>query len=119
MRCPNAKMVEKGEVSATLAVVTVRKEGTLMGTERLKEGVKTAKEKGKSHATAKHLPKSQVQRTKEPTEPLPPRLTEPHKDIDWNTRGPQLEKALRKIINADNSTIQQQAIMDARTLIKL
>jgi hypothetical protein len=48
-----------------------------------------------------------------------PRLTEPHKDIDWNTRGPQLEKALRKIINADNSTIQQQAIMDARTLIKL
>jgi ParB/RepB/Spo0J family partition protein len=116
---PAAKMVEKGEVSATLAVVTVRKEGTLMGTERLKEGVKTAKEKGKSHATAKHLPKSQVQRTKEPTEPLPPRLTEPHKDIDWNTRGPQLEKALRKIINADNSTIQQQAIMDARTLIKL
>jgi hypothetical protein len=116
---PAAKMVEKGEVSATLAVVTVRKEGTLMGTERLKEGVKTAKEKGKSHATAKHLPKSQVQRTKEPTETLPPRLTEPHKDIDWNTRGPQLEKALRKIINADNSTIQQQAIMDARTLIKL
>ena len=32
--------------------------------------------------------------------------------------GPQLEKALWKIINADDSKAQQQAIMDARTIIK-
>jgi ParB/RepB/Spo0J family partition protein len=117
---PVVKMVEKGEVSATLAVETVRKEGALIGTERLKAGVENAKEKGKAHATAKHMPKSEIQRTEKPAPAAAPRITETHsKEIDWTNRGPQLEKALKRIINADNSTMQQQAIMDARALIKL
>jgi ParB/RepB/Spo0J family partition protein len=54
---PAAELVETGQVAATLAVETVRQQGALIGTDALQTAVKTAKEKGKSHATKKHLPK--------------------------------------------------------------
>ena len=54
---PAAQMVQKGQVAATLAVETVRKDGALIGSDRLKTAVEIAEKFGKKRATKKHLPK--------------------------------------------------------------
>lgn len=52
-----AKLVESGEVSATLALETVKKEGSMFAGEKLRGAVEVAKGKGKIRATAKHIAK--------------------------------------------------------------
>jgi ParB family chromosome partitioning protein len=104
-------MVKENKVAARTATDVIRKEGATRATDTLKEAVKTAESKGKTKATAKHIPK------REPEQKTFTQLTE-GAGTDWSTRGPLLEKALRKIIDAENSAKQQQAIMDARTLVK-
>jgi|GEM_PF-2076387 ParB/RepB/Spo0J family partition protein len=112
---PAAKMVEKGEVSATLAVETVRKQGALLATDSLKSAVETAKEKGKNHATAKHMPKSPVQKAN---------LTEEPKEngIDWNHFGPLLRDTLTTVLRhfkrEGDGVITHIDILNARQLIK-
>jgi len=112
---PAAKMVEKGEVSATLAVETVRKQGALLATDSLKSAVETAKEKGKNHATAKHMPKSLVQKAN---------LTEEPKEngIDWNHFGPLLRDTLTTVLRhfkrEGDGVITHIDILNARQLIK-
>lgn len=49
------ELVEQGKVSATLAVETVKKDGALIGTQKLKQGVGRAAEAGKEKATRKHI----------------------------------------------------------------
>lgn len=109
---PVVGMVEKGEVSATLAVETVRKQGALLATDSLKTAVVNAKEKGKNHATAKHLPKNPVQSN---------RITpEPEKEtIDWNIFGPQLHDTLKSVLtHFKRDGIQHHDVVNARALIK-
>jgi len=112
---PATKMVEKGEVSATLAVETVRKQGALLATDSLKSAVETAKEKGKNHATAKHMPKSAVQKAN---------LTEEPKEngIDWNHFGPLLRDTLTTVLRhfkrEGDGVITHIDILNARQLIK-
>ena len=48
-------MVKTGQVSATLAAATIRKEGAEKGTAKLKAAVETAKATGKAKATLKHV----------------------------------------------------------------
>lgn len=48
-------MVKTGQVSATLAAATIRKEGAEKGAAKLKEAVETAKTAGKTKATLKHV----------------------------------------------------------------
>lgn len=52
-----AKLVESGEVSATLALDTVKKEGAIFAGEKLRGAVEVAKGKGKARATLKHIAK--------------------------------------------------------------
>jgi len=109
---PVVQMVQNGEISATFAIETVRREGAIFGTEKLKDAVENAKEQGKDHATKKHLPKKKVV-------PQPEEQITAH--ISPNTGCNNcylLEKALLKIINAKNSEDQQQQIMNARRLVK-
>ena len=96
---PVVKMVEKGEVSATLAVDTVRKEGSMFASDKLQTAVETANKQGKKHATAKHLPKS--------TTPNPSRITpepagEPqHKHkFSWDEYGPKVKDHLEAVCHA-------------------
>lgn len=90
-------MVEKGAISATLAVNTVRKEGAIFAGEALKTAVTTAKFEGKTRATAKHLPNSS--RT------------------DWKEVGPRLKTALALIVHANNEETQKIAIEQAAELL--
>ena len=109
---PVVEMVEKGEVSATLAVETVRSQGALMGTDALQTGVKAAKEKGKTHATKKDMPKPAVKST---------RITpEPEKsEINWNNYGPQLEAVLNSVLtHFKREGIQHHDVVNARALLK-
>lgn len=48
------QMIQRGEVSATLAAKTIRREGD-KGVETIKKAVETAKAKGKAKATEKHV----------------------------------------------------------------
>jgi ParB family chromosome partitioning protein len=139
---PVVQMVQNGEISATFAIETVRKEGAIFGTEKLKDAVAVAKEQGKDHATKKHLPKVAVRDicAEERAKRLAaiygkvadaPEITDGY-IVDTVTgpltitlprlpncsHCPVLEKALLKIINAKNSEDQQQQIMNARKLIK-
>jgi ParB/RepB/Spo0J family partition protein len=52
------KMIQKGEISATLAITTLKKTkgDTAKAVEALSTGVTKAKEEGKTKATAKHVP---------------------------------------------------------------
>ena len=110
---PVVGMVERGEVSATLAVETVRSQGALLATDSLKTAVSTAKMKGKNHATAKHMPKSQVQSTKTPAGV---------KEIDWNHFGPLLRDTLTTVLRhfkrEGDGVITHIDILNARQLIK-
>lgn len=112
---PVVEMVEKGQISATHAVETVRKQGALIATDSLKTAVVNAKEKGKNHATAKHMPKSPVQKTK--TEPKPGA-----KEIDWNHFGPLLRDTLTTVLRhfkrEGDGVITHIDILNARQLIK-
>ena len=111
-------MVERGEVSATLAVETVRSQGALLATDSLKTAVSTAKMKGKNHATAKHMPKSQVQSTKTTT----PEKETGVKEIDWNHFGPLLRDTLTTVLRhfkrEGDGVITHIDILNARQLIK-
>jgi len=49
------QMVEQGQVSATLAVNTVRQEGSLLAGKTLRDAVKVAEDHGKIKATSKHV----------------------------------------------------------------
>ena len=111
---PVVGMVERGEVSATLAVETVRSQGALLAADSLKTAVETAKEKGKNHASKKHLPKSPVQ--KKTTSPA----VEPTaSSIDWNLYGPQLRDTLKTVLHfCKKEGIQHIDIVNARGLIK-
>jgi hypothetical protein len=115
---PVVQMVQNGEISATFAIETVRKEGAIFGTEKLKDAVENAKEQGKDHATKKHLPKTKATVVSNP-------VRESYRDPPEGgitgygcARCTLLEKALSKIINAKNSEDQQQQIMNSRKLIK-
>ena len=92
-----AEMVEKGEVSPTLAIETVRQQGALMGTDALQTAVKTANEKGKSHATKKHLP-PQVKSNRITPEPEEIRQTK-HK-FSWDEYGPKVKDHLEAVCHA-------------------
>jgi len=111
---PVVGMVERGEVSATLAVETVRSQGALLATDSLKTAVETAKESGKNHASKKHLPKSPVQKkiTSPAVEPT-------SSSIDWNVYGPQLRDTLKTVLHfCKKEGIQHIDIVNARGLIK-
>jgi ParB family chromosome partitioning protein len=111
---PVVGMVERGEVSATLAVETVRSQGALLATDSLKTAVETAKEKGKNHASKKHLPKSPIQSKRTNTTPEPTPTV-----IDWNIYGPQLRDALKSVLHfCKKEGIQHIDIVNARGLIK-
>ena len=101
------QMVAAGEVSATLAVNTVRKEGALLAGPKLKDAVKVAKESGKSKATAKHMPKA----SNKTTGPL-------SSNIAWDAWGPKFETAVIDIINAPGHAAQQAAIDRAAQLLE-
>lgn len=92
------QMVEAGEVSATLAVNTVRQEGTLLAGPKLADAVKVAKEKGKSKATTKHVAASR------------PRT-------DWEAQARRLKTALALIVHAAGVQAQQAAIDQAAQLL--
>ncbi len=115
---PAAKMVESGQVAATLAVETVRKQGALLATDSLKTAVQNAKEKGKNHATAKHMPKSTVQSTKAPA----PETKTETKEIDWSHFGPLLRDTLTTVLRhfkrEGDGVITHIDILNARQLIK-
>lgn len=68
------EVVKAGEMSATLAAQTVHSLGPEEGTRVIKEAVKTAKEKGKKKATARHMP------------PPPPRKSAAPVSEDWNVK---------------------------------
>jgi len=139
---PAAQMVQNNEISATFAIETVRKDGAIFGTEKLRDAVENAKEQGKDHATKKHLPKPtykepkitdgytiDVDLAKDPAaDTCEEERTRLHTIFGNPTKipGPAgectncrlLGKALLKIINAKNSEDQQQQIMNARKLVK-
>lgn len=91
-------LVESGKVSATLAVSTVRKEGSLYAGDTLQKAVDNAKSKGKARATAKHLPATAT--------------------VDWKAYGPKLKTALTTIVNARGNAAQQEAIDQAAILLE-
>jgi ParB/RepB/Spo0J family partition protein len=113
---PVVEMVEKGQISATHAVETVRKQGALLATDSLKIAVGNAKEKGKNHATAKHMPKSPI--TKSPAPEQKPGA----KEIDWNHFGPLLMDTLTTVLRhfkrEGDGVITHIDILNARQLIK-
>jgi len=112
---PAAELVEKGAVSPTLAVETVRKQGAILGTDALKTGVEKAKEQGKTHATKKHLPPPSIQTRTDRISPI----AKPEVKIDWNEYGPQLKEALEKVLRLHSSAgVQRIEVVNARALIK-
>ena len=104
-------MVAAGEVSATLAVNTVRKEGALLAGPKLKDAVKVAKESGKSKATAKHVAKTEGKAPNKSAGPL-------SSNIAWDAWGPKFETAVIDIINAPGTAAQQTAIDKAAQLLE-
>jgi ParB family chromosome partitioning protein len=111
-------LVETGKVSATLAVETVRKDGAICGTEKLKEAVKTAEKQGRSHATAKHLPKREMGGVIEQDNPAirgeHPIDTARKGLTDWQVWGPRCHKYLEKIRDAGSIAELQQMQVDLR-----
>jgi ParB/RepB/Spo0J family partition protein len=91
-------LIESGEVSATLAVATIKTEGVNAAV-TLTKAVKVAKESGKKKATAKHISKPSAEKV-----------------INWVTHGPKLVIVLEGILNASGSG-QQKAIDAAGTLL--
>lgn len=71
------KMVSDGEISATLATETVKKQGETEAVETLKSAVKKAGDSGKKKATKKHIEPGATKKT------------------NWNKVGPQLLSVLR------------------------
>lgn len=55
------KLVTAGEISATLAAKTIRREGNEAGTATIKKAVAEAKANGKAKATAKHLDSAAIE----------------------------------------------------------
>jgi ParB/RepB/Spo0J family partition protein len=102
-----AELVESGKVSATLAISTVRKEGELYAGDALQKAVDAAVSKGKTRATAKHLPKTpkQVQQ-------------ETNSKKTWNIWGPRLKSAIETILEAPGVSAQQAAIDQAANLLE-
>lgn len=98
---PAAEMVDKGQVAATLAVETIRKKGALIGSDKLKSAVETAKKAGKTHATKKHLPKD------------PPKKT-----IDWSIWGPKLLTSLEEVCRHHSGNPIHITVVNAKTLMK-
>ncbi len=91
------QMVEAGEVSATLAVNTVRQEGALLAGPKLADAVKIAKNSGKDKATAKHV--------------------DPRPRVDWGAQARRLKTALALIVHAAGNVAQQAAIDQAAALL--
>jgi len=89
------EMVKNGEVSARLAMDTLRSDGD-QAAETLRSAVETAKQEGKSRATAKHLPK-------------------PVARIDWKWAGPHLKKALEDIRDAADDPGELTVCLEAAT----
>jgi ParB family chromosome partitioning protein len=94
------KLVEQGEVSATLAVTTMRKNGNLFAGDVLKDAVTAAKTAGKQKATAKHIAKAVS------------------KEINWSILGPKLKQVLMNIVNAVGQAEQTAAIQQGADLMR-
>ena len=104
-------MVEAGEISPTMAVNTVRKEGALLAGPKLKDAVEVARESGKSKATAKHVAKTEGKAPNKSAGPL-------SSNIAWDAWGPKFETAVIDIINAPGHAAQQAAIDKAAQLLE-
>jgi ParB family chromosome partitioning protein len=113
------EMVKSGEVSASQAIKTVRKHGE-KAKEILGEAVETAKAKGKSKATAKHIKSPGTDRSSRtaPGNPAGQELVVTTYATDWNFWGPKLKTALEEIRDADSQAERLEKIAAATELLK-
>ena len=98
------EMIIQGKVAASLAIDTLKSEGSNAALKTLNAAVDNAGERGKTRATAKTVRLVSLQKGSATT--------------DWKKHGPKLQKALQAIVDADNEETLNTLIGQARTLLR-